>query len=157
MVRTGLLLLFLVGATACNKYYLVRPVEITYRTQYILKNPDALLRFSNAIAFEAPFNLERSDTLHAATRARMDSIGVHRVEVRGLGSYDLDQSTFANAPPYVVVLHRYGKSRRGVHEEVTIFRGPAPLPKAVQQYLWSMGQSAVNDTVYARVEGGRGR
>ena len=109
------------------------------------------------ISSDAPISFEGSDTLPAATRVRVDSIGVHSVEVRGLGSYDLDQSTFANAPPYVVVLHRYGKSRRGVHEEVTIFRGPAPLPKAVQQYLWSMGQSAVNDTVYARVEGGRGR
>lgn len=155
MLRIGVLLLLLIGSTACNKYYLVQPIEITYRTQYILKNPDALFRFANSISFDAPFNLERTDTLHLATRLRMDSIGIQRIEVRGLGSYDLDQRTFANAPPYAVVLHRYGKSRRAVHEEVTVFHGPAPLPKPVQQYLWSMGHSAVNDTVYARVEGGR--
>ena len=155
MWRAGLLFLLLVGASACNKYYLVRPIEITYRTKYILKHPDALLRFANAIPFEAPFDLELTDTAHATTRTRMDSIGVQRIEVRGLGSYDLDQSTFASAPPYAIVLHRYGKSRRNWHEEVTIFRCAPPLSKQVQQYLWSMGHSAVNDTVFARVEGGR--
>ncbi|MFZ1687305.1 MAG: hypothetical protein WAU70_07785 [Flavobacteriales bacterium] len=155
MRRVCPLLLLLVGASGCHRYYLVQPIEITYRTEYRLKNPEALLAFANSIAFEAPFNLDLGDSAQATTRARMEPLGVQRVEVRGRGSYDLDQGTFANAPPYVIVLHRFGKSRRYWHEEVTIFRCKPPLPEEVLRYLWSNGLSAVNDTVFARVEGRR--
>lgn len=144
------LMVFLAG---CTRYHFVRPVEVTYRQAFVLKDTSTLGYLLSAIPQEGPFSLELTDTAMGPLRWMMDSVGLDRIEVRGVGTYDLDQRTFSDQPPFAVVLHHPPSRKRQSREELTVFRGPAPLRKEVLAYLRQNGHWAVNDTVFVRFGG----
>lgn len=131
----------------------MRPVEVTYRQAYVLKDPASLHYLLTVMPREQPFSLELTDTAMGPLRWTMDSLGLDRIEVRGVGTYDLDQRTFSDQPPFAVVLHHPPSRRRHPREELTVFGGPAPLRKEVLAYLRQNGHWAVNDTVFVRFGG----
>lgn len=152
-MRTLMALGIALFLTSCARYHFVRPVEVTYRQAFVLKDPGSLRYLLSVIPQERPFSLELTDTTLGPLRWTMDSLGLDRVEVRGVGTYDLDQRTFGDQPPFAVVLHHPPARRRHSREELTVFRGSAALRKEVVAYLRQNGHLAVNDTVFVRFTG----
>lgn len=128
-------------------------MEVTYRQAFVLKDPASLHYLLTVIPQAQPFSLELTDTAMGPLRWTMDSLGLDRVEVRGVGTYDLDQGTFSDQPPFAVVLHHPPSRKRHPREELTVFRGNASLRKEVLAYLRQNGHWAVNDTVFVRFVG----
>lgn len=152
-MRTLMALGIVAFLTGCARYHFVRPVEVTYRQAFVLKDPGSLRYLLSVIPQERPFSLELTDTAMGSLRWTMDSLGLDRIEVRGVGTYDLDQRTFGDQPPFAVVLHHPPTRRRHSREELTVFRGSAALRKEVVAYLRQNGHLAVNDTVFVRFTG----
>ncbi|QQR86353.1 MAG: hypothetical protein IPJ76_17475 [Flavobacteriales bacterium] len=152
-MRTLLALGIAALLAGCARYHFVRPVEVTYRQAFVLRDPATLGYLLSTIPQDEPFSLELTDTAMGPLRWTMDSLGLDRIEVRGVGTYDLDQRTFSDQPPFAVVLHHPPTRRRHPREELTVFRGGAPLSKDVLSYLRQNGHWAVNDTVFIRFGG----
>lgn len=152
-MRTLMALAIAALLVGCARYHFVRPVEVTYRQAFVLKDPRTLDFLLSTVPQDKPFSLELTDTAMGPLRWAMDSLGLDRVEVRGVGTYDLDQRTFSDQPPFAVVLHHPPARRRHPREELTVFRGSAALRKEVVAYLRQNGHWAVNDTVFVRFVG----